>query len=465
MATPWSLHWAGSTDVGRVRRMNEDSVLLTGPAIAVADGMGGHVAGEVASRVALDGFRRALIDLDGAPQLVQILAAVRKANTAVLDESYRVPELRGMGTTLCILSPVRSTDGVDRLAIVNVGDSRAYAFVDGVLRQISRDHSYVEDLVEAGEITAEQARVHPQRNIVTRALGIEADIQADAWELDAVVGHRYLLCSDGLTNEVSDEIIARVLATNDDPTDAARLLVALANDNGGHDNISVIVADVVGTAAASASVPAAAVEITDVAGAGAMAVGGWLAPDAGQIITESPSAASGPVQAGGEGQATATGARAKRPRRRRLTWLVGLFLVLVVGVLGVAMAAVGVSARKGYCIRFDGNTIVLIQGKTVLFFSPTIEHRYPEYTRQSFVGTDLETLDRGQCGFGSAAEAEASLAARFESSQAILNPPTTTTSTTTTTIAPPTTAPATTTTAAPTPAASGPPVPTTSPTG
>ena len=233
------LRWGAATDPGRVRSANEDSWLVDFPLFAVADGMGGHAAGEVASRVALDTLRTSVTD----QTLESLVAAVKVANSRVFEMSRTDNAMRGMGTTLCAVALVM-IESHERLAVVNVGDSRVYVLQDGALIQVSEDHSLVESMVRQGTLTHEQAKVHPQRNILTRALGIDGEVGVDSWEVAPFSGDRYLLCSDGLFNEVPDETIARVLLDTDDPDEAAGILITMANEGGGRDNITVVIVDV-----------------------------------------------------------------------------------------------------------------------------------------------------------------------------------------------------------------------------
>ena len=239
-----SFVWGTATDTGRVRQANEDSLgVLTG-AFIVADGMGGHQAGEVASSRAIDYIERALGSDTDVRTTDSVVAAVERANRELVALAQTDPGLAGMGTTVVVLSLV-DVDGRDALGVANVGDSRLYLLSDGDVRQVTEDHSLVATLERQGRLTAAEAAVHPQRNILTRALGIEPEVKVDSWELVPVIGDRYLLCTDGLTNEVDDDRIASVLRRLADPADAARELVRLANEGGGHDNITVIVVDVV----------------------------------------------------------------------------------------------------------------------------------------------------------------------------------------------------------------------------
>ncbi len=230
-----------ATDVGRVRSVNEDRLLESVALFAVADGMGGHVGGEVAARLAIEVLQQSFAREPTAQGLVE---AVRLANRAVWERSTSDPEVRGMGTTLTAAALVPTGTG-DRLVVSNVGDSRAYRFASGQLVQMTHDHSVAEELVARGELSEAEAAVHPHRHILTRALGVAPDVAVDSWQLTPARGERFVLCSDGLTNEVSEERIAGVLAATPDPQAAADTLVRLANEHGGNDNVSVVVVDVV----------------------------------------------------------------------------------------------------------------------------------------------------------------------------------------------------------------------------
>ena len=229
-----------ATHTGRIRTSNQDAVGMVDDLFVVADGMGGHRGGEVAAAEAVGVLMVGLERSDRAG----LVAAVRAANRSILERAAVEPDLSGMGTTLCALAVVDSLTGDDALAVANIGDSRVYRFAAGCLDQVSDDHSLVADLVRAGEITAEEAAHHPQRNILTRALGIAADPLIDSWDLVPVHGDRYLLCSDGLFNELDDERLAEVLSEGS-VQEVADRLVDEAVDNGGHDNVTVLVAEVV----------------------------------------------------------------------------------------------------------------------------------------------------------------------------------------------------------------------------
>lgn len=236
------LRSGSATDRGRVRPVNQDRVVVAPDLVAVADGMGGHVGGEVAARTAVDTLINSFGDERTSDGLV---TAVQAANRAIWEQSRLQGELRGMGTTLTAAALVDDS-GEQHLTLVNVGDSRAYLYTAGDLVQLTQDHSLVEEMVRHGEITAAEAASHPHRHILTRALGIDRGVEIDAWQLAPPEGSRVLLCSDGLTNELSEDEIAGVLSTVADPDGAAAELVRIALDHGGNDNISAVVVDVVG---------------------------------------------------------------------------------------------------------------------------------------------------------------------------------------------------------------------------
>ncbi|MDR2492318.1 MAG: Stp1/IreP family PP2C-type Ser/Thr phosphatase [Coriobacteriales bacterium] len=232
--TPQQKAFGARTDVGCVRTHNEDSLIVSPPLYAVADGMGGHAAGEVASEVAVQALaERAPATLD--KELLR--QAVVHANNAIIDAARRGAGKPGMGCTLT----AALLEGT-KLLVAQVGDSRAYLLTSqGELIQLTRDHSLVEELVASGQITRDEAAVHPKRSIITRALGSVPDAEPDLFELDVLVGERVLLCSDGLSGMVSDETMSAILLKERDPQQAADALVEEARANGGLDNITAIV--------------------------------------------------------------------------------------------------------------------------------------------------------------------------------------------------------------------------------
>lgn len=232
--------WGALTDRGLVRTVNEDALLADPPLFLVADGMGGHAAGDVASWTAVESF----VDLVGhGPVSVQeAIDAVSAANTAILDIAAANPDKAGMGTTLSGLVSVM-TGGSEHWLVFNVGDSRVYRLVGGRLEQVTVDHSEAEEMVVAGRLTREEARGYKRRNVVTRSLGTDPGPVADTWVFPPAEKDRFLVCSDGLTNEVRDHDIERALRDQEDPQDAAETLVRLALDSGARDNVTVIVVD------------------------------------------------------------------------------------------------------------------------------------------------------------------------------------------------------------------------------
>ena len=228
------------TDIGCLRDHNEDSLVVTPPLFAVADGMGGHAAGEVASEIAVNVLaERAPEHPDGAA----LARAVEDANREVIRASHDGRGREGMGTTMT----AAMLEG-ERLVIAQVGDSRAYLLHQGKLQQLTRDHSLMADMIEAGQLTPEEARSHPQRSVITRALGSDAHLQPDIYEINVETGDRLLICSDGLSGMVRDEEIENTMRRVQDPQRCAAQLVNEAVANGGHDNVTVIVADVTGFA-------------------------------------------------------------------------------------------------------------------------------------------------------------------------------------------------------------------------
>jgi protein phosphatase len=221
------------TDRGRQRPENEDSAFARAPVFVVADGMGGAQAGEVASRIAIEAFESGLGDV-GSPE-ERLAGRVREANRQIYDRSRSEHGREGMGTTL---TAAYLDDG--NVAIAHVGDSRAYLFRDGELTRLTRDHSLVDELVRRGKLTEEQAAEHPQRSIITRALGPEPDVEVDTWTYPVRSGDVLLLCSDGLTSMVSEARIAAILGSAQSLDQAGDHLIREANEAGGRDNITVV---------------------------------------------------------------------------------------------------------------------------------------------------------------------------------------------------------------------------------
>jgi protein phosphatase len=358
------LRSGSASHVGRVRTVNEDRALEGLTLFAVADGMGGHAGGEVAAAIAVEaleaGFNR-------TPTMDGLVAAVQDANRAVWERGVGDQALRGMGTTVTAAALVATADG-DRLVLVNVGDSRSYRFHDGTLDQLSVDHSVAEELVAQGALSEAEAAVHPKRHILTRALGISPQVEVDIWEVVPEDGDRYLLCSDGLSNEVPPDVIAGVLSSVRDPHEAAETLVGLANESGGNDNITAIVVDVlVGEDADSV-----AAEVVAAPGDAAPAdlTGAVLVADVRQ---ESAVTAAPPDvvprhddRTGAVGTAPVAATEEPRPKRkgpRRVTFRVLLFLIILGAIASGAWYVIKVYVGDSYFVGLQKNQLVIFQGR------------------------------------------------------------------------------------------------------
>jgi len=395
---------AGSaTDVGLVRRTNQDALVLEARLFAVADGMGGHVGGGVASRAAVDALSRAFAKAGNRPVTADDLAsAVQEANTAVFERSLAEQSLRGMGTTLTAAALVSGKTGYDeqgvagaeraaeetaggeagedgdRVAVANVGDSRVYVFSQGELTQLTEDHSVPEELVRLGQLEPDEVELHPHRHILTRVLGVLPEVDVDVWELTPYAGDRLLLCSDGLVRDVSDEQIAAVLRRLADPSEAAKELVARARDAGGSDNITVIVVDVADDEG-RALADSAAVRANEDPG-----VRGHT-PTPPAVPTTAPAPPDEPAAAPSPG----AGPPSPRPRRGRMvTWRVAAFVVVLGIVLGGGAGAVVVYARASYYVGLTrlargeaagARDLAIYQGRPggLLWFHPTLVERWP----------------------------------------------------------------------------------------
>jgi PPM family protein phosphatase len=224
---------AGLTDVGRQRHTNEDRFYESPPLFAVADGMGGARAGEVASRIAVEEFDQPRDGQNSAEE--QLAAIARAANRKIYELAQSDESHAGMGTTLTAVMV-----GDNDISIGHVGDSRAYRFRDDELERLTQDHSLVEELVRQGKLTPEGAESHPQRSIITRALGPEPDVEVETFTYPGKPGDVYLLCSDGLTGMVTEDRVAQILRGRSSLEQAAKTLVGAANERGGKDNITVV---------------------------------------------------------------------------------------------------------------------------------------------------------------------------------------------------------------------------------
>jgi protein phosphatase len=232
-------HWryASATDTGLVRETNQDAIYVDDTLAVVADGMGGHAAGEVASALTIDLVCR---NFGERPTWEGLFRAIEAANRAIIADARDNPERFGMGTTVIAVGLTRDAAGVVSPTLFNVGDSRAYQLRDGALRQLSEDHSVAEEWVRMGRLTSEEAQVHPRRHQLTRALGVEDELQVDVSSIDAEAGDRILLCSDGLSNELSGEELVRLASPPMPLEDSVSQLIDAARQAGGRDNISAI---------------------------------------------------------------------------------------------------------------------------------------------------------------------------------------------------------------------------------
>lgn len=422
------LRSGSATDIGRVRSSNQDAAFCGEVLFAVADGMGGHAGGEVAARVALETLQEVFDE--STPSLDDLVEAVEAANLAVWEEAVNDSDLSGMGSTLTVLALV-DEDGEERLAVANVGDSRAYLRHDGSLIQLTLDHSVVEELVRRGEMTPREAAHNPRRHILTRAIGIEREVDVDTVTIEAVVGDRVLLCSDGLSNEVSDDEIGAALGRQPDPGRAARELVRLARAHGGSDNTTVVVVDVVqddsppskggagrGRMTAAGGVSGAASTLAlpltqgtpaaKAAGATGRTMAGTVLDDPTRTRSQGRTAApSRPAT-----QSPATQSRPVAPRmppaaaqpistppkiRRRITVKVVVFVVLVLAVLGGAIGAVTWFANDSYYVKLSGPRVDIYQGRIggLLWFKPHVVEE-TSLTTSSVLPSRVADLRNGQ---------------------------------------------------------------------
>ncbi len=333
---------AGKTDAGRVRRRNEDSLVVEPPLFVVADGMGGAQAGEVASRLAAAAFREYHAADDLGPE-ERVQAIIQEANRRIYERARSDAGASGMGTTV---TAALVTGG--EVVVGHVGDSRAYRIRDGRLEQLTEDHSLVADLVRSGRLSPEEAGEHPQRSVITRALGTDPEVDVDTLVLRPDPGDLFLLCSDGLPTMVGDEEIVRTIERAKTLEDAARDLVRAANSGGGEDNITVVLFRVDGEEA---------VEETLVGPAGASAAEVEQEDDLEDTLTDLPPVAPAPAP---EAEREAP-ARAGKPRRRwgrRLLWAaLGLaFVALVIGgaIYGLSRAHFVGAAEDGSVTVYQG---------------------------------------------------------------------------------------------------------------
>lgn len=448
-----TLRWGAATHEGQIRTQNEDQFHVGEGLFVVADGMGGHLAGEVASEMAVDRLDSRL-PASSLSTRDDLVSAINEANVEIYNASVENPDQAGMGTTITAIAVVDDPHDGEVFAVANVGDSRSYVLRHNRLRQVTIDHSFVQELVAEGAISREEARTHPRRNIVTRALGIEPFVRVDSWTMPIIRGDRFVLCSDGLVDEVPDDIIESVLLEHaDDPTAAAQALVDAANAAGGRDNVTVVVVDVL-----EGDDPPDPTEEFDV-------VPAWsevslddtgetqIIADPLEIDPAAPPVLPSPAHSmATTDSAEPTGRRARRrdrrkqrPQRSRASRVGRSLLLLgIAAVLVLGFAILAAWARSGYFVAFDeGDRVAIFQGRRdgVLWFEPTLEAPAP-YTREQLDEESQRLVDQ-QLQFSSQKDAAAfidgSLSTTTTTTTSTTTTTTTTTSTTTTTIVAPAT--------------------------
>ncbi|MDP6863392.1 MAG: Stp1/IreP family PP2C-type Ser/Thr phosphatase [Acidimicrobiales bacterium] len=373
------LAWGGATDQGRIRANNQDAMYADSALFVVADGMGGHQGGEVAANLAVRTVAKA-----DRESLAQLRDAIIEANRVVHETAIEQPELHGMGTTLTALAVSREAES-PQFVILNVGDSRIYRHRDGQLEQLTEDHSYVAELMRRGELDEDAAAVHPYRNMLTRAIGVHADVEIDEWLFDPVAGDRFMLCSDGVTNELDDSEIAEQLAHEQDPSATAKALVGLANDRGGRDNSTVLIVDV-------------HVELVD-----------SIDEDHSQQDGESQSPIIAPPDQPTLPESDVEEPSVEQSRSstvKQRSWLYDrvhitlgtLIISVVLLVTSVAMVTtIGWYARSGYHVSVVANHVVIQKGRIggLLWFEPTLQ-QWTEIQTVQLTDQDLRRLADGE---------------------------------------------------------------------
>jgi PPM family protein phosphatase len=326
-------HWrhAEATDTGLVRQSNQDAVYVDDSLAIVADGMGGHAAGEVASEMTIEMLHSGFVENQTVEGLYN---AINAANITVLNDARENPNHFGMGTTVIALGLTVDNEGVTSPTLCHVGDSRAYQLRDGALRQLTDDHSVAEEWVRMGRLTPEEAAVHPRRHQLTRGIGVEETIAVDVMSVHAIAGDRLLLCSDGLSNELDSDTLARLSSAPYTLEEAVVQLVEAAKEAGGRDNITAVL-----------------VEFDDVS-------------VASTPIKRTISSITPPVA-----RAT-TPASKKQRKRRRLSWRTPVALLIFIGVFVGAYFILHWYAYSTYYLADDGGTVAVYQGQPggVLWF-------------------------------------------------------------------------------------------------
>ncbi len=391
--TRW--RYAAATDTGLVRQTNQDALYADDSLAIIADGMGGHAAGEVAAAIAIDLIRDSFRE---NPTVEGFIESIQDANLAVVTDAQENPEHFGMGTTIIAVGLTYDMNGMASPTLVHVGDSRAYQLRDGALRQLSEDHSVAEEWVRMGRLTPEEAAVHPRRHQLTRGIGVEDTISIDVTSIHAIAGDRILLCSDGLSNELDPDTLARLASAPAGLEFAVESLVSAAMAAGGHDNISVILLefDEVNVAAAP--------------------------------IHRTMSSAPPPVET--------TRPKGAGRRRRIVTWRVWAATFLFLAVVGGGVAVVHWYAYSTYYLGNNEGTIAVYQGQPngVLWYRPVVV-RYTTYLVSELRPPDVRALDStiSEPTISAALHYAKSLHQEWELTQSDASATTTTTPPTTTT--------------------------------
>ncbi|WP_223693093.1 PP2C family protein-serine/threonine phosphatase [Leifsonia poae] len=369
---------AAVSHIGKIRANNQDSGYAGRDLFVVADGMGGHAGGDVASAIAVTRIREADKEYASASEAEFALqSALIAANSLLAETVFEHPELTGMGTTVSALIRVG-----DQIALAHIGDSRIYLFRDGALKQVSTDHTFVQRLVDSGRITEEEAMVHPRRSVLMRVLGdVDASPEIDTWTLDTRPGDRWLICSDGLSGVVKHDELQAALASRDAPRQVAEKMVRLSLDAGAPDNVTIVLLDVADVAPGEVMKD----PITVGSASAPLAFGGEAKPTS--RTTRLPSLRLHPIR-------PATGPThfepqsedyldelieedQRRVRRRKLTWLIGV-IVLVVAIALAALFGYEWTQSRYFVGASPSGNVAVFQGVQQSLGPISLSHVYEE---------------------------------------------------------------------------------------
>ena len=394
-------HWryAEATDTGLVRQSNQDAVYVDGSLAIVADGMGGHAAGEVASEMTIELIREGFAQNSTVEGLFN---AINEANISVLNDAREDPSHFGMGTTVIAVGLTHDEDGVISPTLCHVGDSRAYQLRDGALRLLTEDHSVAEEWVRMGRLTSEEAAVHPRRHQLTRGVGVEETIAVDVMSIHAQAGDRILLCSDGLSNELDNDTLARLSSPPLSLEESVTQLVEAARHAGGRDNITAVLLEFDEVKVANKQIKRTMTSIT---------------PPSASVVAPATS---------------------KGRRRRKMTWRTPAAALVFIGVIAGFFLIVHWYAYSTYYLGSDVGKVAIFRGQPsgVLWYKPQL------VTDMNFNVTLLRTSDQqqlnatiGEPTLSAALNYATYLCSQSSKCQALTTPTTSTTSTTSTTLA------------------------------